>query len=71
MKNRRISWVCFVLLVWAVTLYLGSAQAESDSLSMSTLQQEKEDPEGDEKEHPEGDEKEHPEGDEKEHPEGE
>jgi hypothetical protein len=74
MKNRSMPWICFVLLVWASTLYAGSAQADSDSLSTSTLQQDKEHPEGDEKEHPEhpeGDEKEHPEGDEKEHPEGE
>ncbi len=65
MKNRRMSWICFVLLVWAIAFCVGSVQADSDSLSMSTLQQEKEDPEGDKKEHPEGDKKEHPEGDKK------
>ena len=70
MKNRRIPWVCFGLLVWAFAFYAGAALAESDSLSMSTLQQDKEHPEGDKKEHPEGDKKEHPEGDKHEHPEG-
>ena len=66
MKNRCLPWICFSLLVLAVTFYAGSALADSDSLSMSTLQQDKEQPEGDKKKKdPEGDKKEHPE-----HPEG-
>ena len=61
MKNRRISWVWFVLLVCAVTLCVGSALAESDTSAMSTQQQEKEDSEPDKKDDSKAEEKEHPE----------
>ena len=58
MRNHSISWICFVLLVWAAISFTGPVQAANDSVSTATLQEQEEHPEGEGhegEEHPEGD----------------
>ena len=80
MKNQSISWICLVVLVWAAAFFAGPVQAENNTVSTATFQDQEEHPESEGhggEEHPEGeghDGEEHPEGeghDGEEHPEGE